>query len=84
MRFPLTLKRLGERVLYNFHMDKLDRLLREMTFEDHWRDQAIREGVMKGVIYSTLLFTAISVVFLYMYWDLLNPLSQSACYAIYV
>lgn len=65
-------------------MDNLDKTLRELTFQDHWRAVAVREGVWKGFTLACLLFSIISVLFLLVYPDLIKPLSQSACYAIYV
>lgn len=49
-------------------MDRLDLLLREMTFKDNWRTVAIREGIVKGIliasIFSILLVSFLSLVFI--------------------
>jgi len=64
---------------YNlFVSDSLDKVLRELTFKDNWRQVAMREGIWRGVFFSAVVF---GILILTMYWQGVFSNAHTACYA---
>lgn len=64
-------------------MDNLDKVLQEMVFKDHWRSVAIREGMTRGMIISSSIFSFLILMGFFLYSTGIIELhgEHTACYA---